>query len=99
MKKTILSLTVIVALGSCNSVKDVNTTTLSQATTLLSSLSSNSTVQQITQLFNLLDSNKDKAISTTEAIGSVAENFKVLDADNNSSLNLTELTSLLTLLK
>ena len=99
MKKVVLSLTVAATLFSCNSVKDVNTSTLSQAATLLSSLSSNSTVQQITSLFNLLDTNNDEAISSTEAIGSVAENFNVLDTDSNSSLNLTELTGLLSLLK
>ena len=99
MKKTILSLSMVVTLFSCNSVKDINTSTVSQAATLLSSLSSNSTVQQITSLFSLLDINNDKAISSTEAIGSVADNFNVLDKDSNSTLNLTELTGLLGLLK
>lgn len=86
-------------MSNCNSVKDVNTSSISQAATLLSSLSSNSTVQQITSLFNLLDSNNDESISSNEAIGSVAENFDVLDIDSSSSLNLTELTGLLSLLK
>ncbi|SDH56493.1 EF-hand domain-containing protein [Winogradskyella thalassocola] len=99
MKKTILSLTVVAVFFSCNSVKDVNTSTLSQAATLLSSLSSNLSVQQITTLFSLLDTNNDEVISLTEAIGSVSENFNVLDTDSNSSLNLTELTGLLSLLK
>ncbi|NRD20106.1 hypothetical protein HNV08_08595 [Winogradskyella eckloniae] len=99
MKKIILSLAVVMTLFSCDSVKNVNTSNLSDAATLLSSLSSNSTVQQITTLFGLLDTNKDEAISSTEAIGSVADNFNVLDTDSNSSLNLTELTGLLGLLK
>jgi Ca2+-binding EF-hand superfamily protein len=72
---------------------------MKEAATILSSLSSNSTVQQISTLFTLLDINKDSAISTTEAIGSIEENFSVLDTDNNSSLNLTELQGLLALLK
>lgn len=99
MKKVVLSLTVVFAMTSCNSVKDLNTSSLTQAASLLSSLSSNSTVQQITSLFNLLDTNKDEAISSTEAIGKVSDNFSTLDTDNNSSLNLTELTGLLGLLK
>ena len=99
MKKIVLSLTVIITMFSCNSVKNVNTSTVTDAATLLSSLSSNSTVQQITSLFALLDTNKDEAISSTEAIGTVADNFNVLDTDNNSSLNLNELTGLLALLK
>ncbi len=90
---------VIVTMSSCNSVKNVNTSSISDAATLLSSLSSNSTVQQITTLFGLLDTNNDESISSTEAIGSVADNFNVLDTDNNSSLNLTELQGLLGLLK
>tara|TARA_R110002111_G_scaffold38449_1_gene73271 strand:- start:4140 stop:4439 length:300 start_codon:yes stop_codon:yes gene_type:complete len=99
MKKIVLSLTVIITMFSCNSVKNVNTSTVADAATLLSSLSSNSTLQQITSLFALLDTNKDEAISSTEAIGTVADNFNVLDTDNNSSLNLNELTGLLALLK
>ncbi|WP_299100069.1 hypothetical protein [uncultured Winogradskyella sp.] len=99
MKKILLSLAVVITIFSCDSVKNVNTSNLSDAATLLGSLSSNSTVQQITTLFGLLDTNKDEAISSTEAIGSVSDNFNVLDTDNNSSLNLTELTGLLSLLK
>jgi len=99
MKKVVLSVAVVFAMTSCNSVKDLNTSSLTQAASLLSSLSSNSTVQQITSLFNLLDTNKDEAISSTEAIGKVSDNFSTLDTDNNSSLNLTELTGLLGLLK
>jgi len=99
MKKVVLSVAVVFAMTSCNSVKDLNTSSLTQAASLLSSLSSNSTVQQITSLFNLLDTNKDEAISSTEAIGKVSDNFSTLDTDNNSSLNLTELTGLLGILK
>lgn len=99
MKKVLLTLSVVITMFSCDSVKKVNTSNLSDAATLLSSLSSNSTVQQITTLFGLLDANNDEAISSTEAIGSVSDNFNVLDTDNNSSLNLTELTGLLGLLK
>ena len=72
---------------------------MSDAATLLSSLSSNSTVQQVASLFSLLDTNNDQAISSTEAIGEVSENFDVLDTDNNASLNLTELEGILGLLK
>lgn len=99
MKKIVLSIVLVGTMFSCDSLKNVNTSNIAQATTLLSSLSSNSTVQQISSLFTLLDANKDSAISTTEAIGSISENFGVLDKDNNSSLNLTELTGLLGLLK
>lgn len=99
MKKVALSFVLITTMFSCNSLKNVDTASISQAATLLSSLSSNSTVQQISSLFSLLDTNKDAAISSTEAIGSVAENFNVLDTDNSSGLNLTELTGLLGLLK
>ena len=99
MKKIALSLALVISVFSCNSLKSMDTSNITQAATLLGSLSSNSTVQQITSLFSLLDANNDEAISTTEAIGSVAENFTTLDEDNNSSLNLTELTGLLGLLK
>ncbi|WP_179338700.1 hypothetical protein [Winogradskyella ludwigii] len=99
MKKTVLSFAVVITMFSCNSVKNVNTSSLTDAATLLSSLSSNSTVQQITSLFSLLDTNNDEAISSTEAIGTVSDNFNVLDTDSNSSLNLSELTGLLGLLK
>ncbi len=99
MKKIVLTVSVAITMLSCNSVKNVDTSTIAQASTLLSSLSSNSTVQQITSLFNLLDTDHNDAISSSEAIGSVSENFDVLDTDNSSNLNLTELTGLLDLLK
>lgn len=99
MKKVIVLAITIIAISSCSTAKNMNTSNLADAATLLGSLSPNSKVQQITSLFSLLDSNKDAAISSTEAIGSVADNFKVLDTDSNSSLNLTELTGLLGLLK
>jgi hypothetical protein len=100
MKKIVLSLALIVALFSCNSLKNIGSpTNIKQAATLLSSLSSNSTAQQVSSLFTLLDTNKDNVIGSTEAIGSIAENFNVLDTDNSSDLNLTELTGLLALLK
>lgn len=97
MKKITLSLVVIIAMSSCNSLK--NAASISEAATLLSSLNSNSTVQQISSLFGLLDGNNDKTISSSEAIGVVAENFNVLDTDKSSGLNLTELQGLLGLLK
>ncbi|PQJ72983.1 EF-hand domain-containing protein [Polaribacter butkevichii] len=100
MKKVALSLLLVTTMFSCNSIKNIGSASnIKQAATLLSSLSSNSTVQQISSLFALLDINKDQAISSTEAIGSVAENFNVLDTDSDASLNLTELTGLLALLK
>ena len=100
MKKIALTLVLTVTFFNCNSIKNLGSpTNIKQAATLLSSLSSNSTVQQISTLFTLLDTNKDDVIGSTEAIGSVAENFKVLDIDNSASLNLTELTGLLALLK
>lgn len=99
MKKVISTFIIIASIISCNSVKNINTSSMSDAATLLSSLSSNSTVQQVASLFSLLDTNNDQAISSTEAIGEVSENFDVLDTDNNASLNLTELEGILGLLK
>ncbi|APA66010.1 hypothetical protein [Maribacter sp. 1_2014MBL_MicDiv] len=99
MKKVIATFIIIALITSCNSVKNMNTSSMSDAATLLSSLSSNSTVQQVASLFSLLDTNNDQAISSTEAIGEVSENFDVLDTDNNASLNLTELEGILGLLK
>ena len=96
MKKIMLSLVVIATMSSCGGLKKMDT---SDAASLLSSLTSNSTVAQISSLFTLLDTNKDKGISSTEAIGSVSENFKTLDSDKDSSLNLSELKGLLGLLK
>ncbi len=98
MKKIALLIVIAVSTFSCNSVKNLNTSDAVQAATLLGSLSSNSTVQQVTSLFSLLDTNSDNAISSNEAIGSVSDNFNVLDTDNNSSLNLSEFTGLLKLL-
>ncbi|MBJ2174462.1 hypothetical protein JBL43_09455 [Aureibaculum sp. A20] len=99
MKKLTLSLVVLVTMASCNSLKSTNTSSIADAATLLGSLSSNSTLQQISSLFSLLDTDKSESISSTEAIGSVADNFNVLDTDNNSSLNLTELQGILGFLK
>lgn len=99
MKKLVLTLAITASLLSCKTIAKADTSSLSQAASLLSSLSSNSTVQQITSLFSLLDANKDNGISSKEAIGSVADNFKTLDKDGNSNLNLNELTGLLGLLK
>lgn len=100
MKKGILLLTIVAALTSCHSTK---TSGLSQhagtAVSLLQTLSPNSKLTQIASLFTLLDTNKDKAISSTEAIGQVANNFTTLDKDKNSTLNLAELGGLLGLLK
>ncbi|WP_405414604.1 hypothetical protein [Maribacter sp. Asnod1-A12] len=99
MKKVIAAFILVAAVTSCNSVKNMNTSKVSDAATLLGSLSSNSTVQQVSSLFSLLDTNNDEAISSTEAIGEVSENFDVLDTDNSSNLNLTELQGILSLLK
>lgn len=52
-----LLLVVVVAMSSCSSLKSTDTSTLTNAATLLGSLSSNSTVQQISTLFSLLDAN------------------------------------------
>jgi hypothetical protein len=99
MRKIALSIVLIITMASCDTLKNVNTSSVINAATMLGSLSSNSTVQQITSLFGLLDTNKDNAISSTEAIGSVAENFNILDKDKSSDLNLSELQGLLGLLK
>lgn len=99
MKKIVLTIALAGTLMSCNSLKKADSSSLTQAAQLLSSLTANSTVQQITSLFSLLDTNNDNGISSKEAIGSVADNFNVLDKDNNSSLNVSELTGLLGLLK
>ncbi|WP_405397078.1 hypothetical protein [Maribacter sp. Asnod2-G09] len=99
MKKVIATFILVASLTSCNSVKNMDTSKVSDAAQLLGSLSSNSTVQQVASLFSLLDTNNDAAISSTEAIGSVAENFDVLDTDNSSNLDVTELQGILALLK
>ena len=99
MKKVIATFILVASLTSCNSVKNMDTSKVSDAAQLLGSLSSNSTVQQVASLFSLLDTNNDKAISSTEAIGSVAENFDVLDTNNSSNLDVTELQGILALLK
>ena len=100
MKKIALSLVLTMTLFNCNSIKNLRSpTNIKQAATLLSSLNSNATAQQISNLFTLLDTNKNEVIDSTEAIRSIEENFKALDTDNSYSLNLTELTGLLTLLK
>jgi Ca2+-binding EF-hand superfamily protein len=99
MKNVALSLMVVITMSSYSTMQSADTSTLFNAATLLSSMSSNCTVQQVASLFTLLDTNGDEAISSTEAIGSVADNFDILDTDSNSSLNLSELTGLLGLLK
>lgn len=99
MKKLVLSLVVIAGMSSCNSIKNVDLSNVASTATLLGSLSSNSTVQQVTSLFSLLDTNKDQSISTSEATGTVADNFNVLDTDKSSGLDLGELQGLLGLLK
>ena len=102
MKKTILLLAMVAAFASCGSTKSV-TDTVSQyggtAASLLSTLSPNSKLADIATLFTLLDTNKDEAISSTEAIGQVADNFNVLDKDKSSGIDLSELGGLLGLLK
>ncbi|HDZ06101.1 hypothetical protein LCGC14_0129310 [marine sediment metagenome] len=99
MKKVVASFILIAALASCNSVKNMDTSKVSDAASMLASLSSNSTVQQVASLFKLLDTNNDDSVSSTEAVGSVAENFETLDTNNNSGLDLTELQGILALLK
>ena len=99
MKKVIATFILVATLTSCNSVKNMDTSKVSNAAQLLGSLSSNSTVQQVASLFSLLDTNNDQAISSSEAIGEVSENFDVLDTDNSSNLNLSELEGILALLK
>lgn len=99
MKKITLSLIVAISMFSCNSVKNMNRSDVINAATVLGSMSSNSTIQQVNALFSLLDTNNDVAISSSEAIGSVAENFTTLDTNDNASLNLTEFKGLLDLLK
>lgn len=99
MKKITLLLVIVISMASCNSLKNVNTSSVVSTATLLASMSSNATVQQIAALFSALDTNGDSAISTTEAIGTVSDNFGALDLDNNSSINLTELAGLTSFLK
>jgi len=113
MKKIILSAATIAILASCGSTQDASgdatkttekksknsSLTNMAATTLLSSLTKNSSMEDITKLFGLLDLNKDKSIDKKEAQGQVADNFDTLDKDKNGGLNLTELQGLLALLK
>jgi len=94
MKKITLILGIAIGLSSCNSLKNAGTTSVSNAATLLGSLSSNATVQQLASLFSLLDTDGDSLINTSEAIGTVSENFSSLDLDNSSSLNLSEFKNL-----
>lgn len=101
MKKIILSVSTILILGSCSGTKDVSTSSLTNmaASTLLSTLTKDSSPNDISQLFDLLDLNKDKSISKSEAIGDVLTNFNVLDSDQSGGLGLDELGGLLSLLK
>lgn len=98
MKKVALTLVVILITLSCNSTKNTYTSSKTEATELLNSLDSDSTIEQVYSLFRLLDNNSDKGISSTESIGIIAENFSVLDTDRNASINFKEFKSLFTLL-
>jgi len=99
MKKLIISSAVLLSLASCSIFNGAQSSTMSQAATLLSSLSPNSTLGQISSLFTMLDKNGDSLVSKSESIGSVTENFTQLDKDKDSNLNLNELQGLLGLLK
>ena len=102
MKKIALSLVLVASLSSCSSTKStpqLNSSTIATATSLINALTPNSTLGQITNIFNLLDVNKDSALGSTETIGAIADNFNILDKDNSSNLNVTELAGLLKLLK
>ncbi|SDR96119.1 hypothetical protein SAMN05216503_1525 [Polaribacter sp. KT25b] len=99
MKKVIVLLVLTTSLFSCNSLSIFEPTSLNEATSLLKSLNSDSTLQEVTSIFNLLDINRDSSISTTEAIGLVEENFSILDADKSESLNIKELHGLVKLVK
>jgi len=100
MKKLAFTALMAVAfLSSCGSSSGL-TNKVGTAAALIQQLSPNSTAADIANLFTALDTNKDEAISATEAAGTtVADNFNTLDKDNNSLLNLTELGGLLELLK
>lgn len=102
MKKSILLFAIIIALASCNSTKGITDAVVKNsgtAASLLKTLSPNSNLTEIATLFTALDTNKDKSISTTEAIGSVADNFNILDKDKSKGIDLGELGGLLALLK
>lgn len=113
MKKIILSAATVMVLASCGSTQsasgDANATTEKKsknssltnmaATQLLSSLTKNASLEDITKLFGLLDKNKDDSVSRDEAQGEVATNFDALDKDKNNGLNLKEMQGLLAFLK
>jgi Ca2+-binding EF-hand superfamily protein len=101
MKKIILSVSTILLLASCSGTKDASSSSLTNmaATQLLSTLTKNASMDDITKLFGLLDLNKDKSISKDEAVGDVSSNFDILDKDKNGGLGLSELGGLLGLLK
>lgn len=99
MKKLIISGALLFSVFSCSTLNGTKSSTVSQAATLLSTLSPNSTLGQISSLFTMLDTNGDSLVSKSESIGSVKDNFTQLDKDKNSNLNLNELQGLLGLLK
>ena len=101
MKKIILTVSVTMLLMSCSNTQNSTTSSLTNmaASQLLSTLSKNSSLEDITKLFGLLDTNKDNSISEKEAVGDVSSNFGLLDSDKNGGLNLKELGGLLALLK
>jgi Ca2+-binding EF-hand superfamily protein len=109
MKKIILSLSTVLILASCGSTKEASSEasadkknsslTNMAATQLLSSLTKNASMDDITKLFGLLDKNKDDSVSKDEAQGEVATNFDALDKDKNNGLNLKEMQGLLAFLK
>ena len=98
MKIIIILFLLILSIYNCSSFKELNTSNITKAQSLLSTLNANTSIKQISNLFTLLDINKDGTLGITEVIGIVEDQFKVLDTDKNASLNLTELESILNLL-
>ncbi|MEO9571888.1 MAG: hypothetical protein ABJH82_06780 [Polaribacter sp.] len=99
MKKIAAIILLSLSLFSCNVYNNMTSSNFKQAQTLLSSLSADSSVKQISTLLTLLDTNKNNTLESTETVGAVEENFNLLDTDHNLSLSLEELKGLLPLLK
>ena len=110
MKKIIISVSAVLILASCGSTKDASgeanatkskssSLTNLAATQLLSSLSKNASMDDITKLFGLLDLNKDDSVTKDEAVGDVLSNFGILDGDKSGGIDLKEMGGLLALLK
>ena len=101
MKRIMLTVSVAVLLMSCGSSKEATSSSLTNmaASQLLSTLTSDSSIDEITKLFRLLDTNNDNSITENEAVGDVLANFGVLDTDSSGGIDLAEMAGLLTLLK